>query len=71
MGHGVNVTEVGVIESHSRQQGSVGHVFAGLQVAAQRDGLAQVPGDQADGLDRGGIGDRVGIFGNIGLHGVG
>ena len=71
MRHCVNVAEVGVVESHTRQQRGVGHVLASFQVAAQRYGLTQVACDQANSLNSGGVGDRVGIFGNIGFYGVG
>ena len=71
MRHRVNVAKVGVVKGHAGQQRGVGHVFACFQVAAQRYGLAQVTRDETNSLDSGGVGNWVGIFGNIGFHGVG
>ncbi|MCY1526669.1 hypothetical protein D9M68_617070 [compost metagenome] len=67
----MHIAELRLRERHAREEGAQQHIFPGLGVVADEIGLAQSGADQADGLDRQGLADRVGLLGDIGLDGVG
>ncbi|VTR67739.1 hypothetical protein DESC_610322 [Desulfosarcina cetonica] len=71
VGHGVHMAKAGVVEGHAGQILGVAHLVTGLHVLAVGHGGPQVSGDQFDGLEGAGVGNRGGRGGNIGFHGVG
>ncbi|MCY1383949.1 hypothetical protein D9M69_721260 [compost metagenome] len=71
VGHGMHVAKRRIVERHARKELCVSHVFPRGQVAAISHGKAQVVADQRDGLQRTGIGDRVGGGGHVVFDGVG
>ena len=70
MRHRVHVPQTGVVEGHPGKILGVGHAFTGFHVLAVGHGLAQVLGNQTDGLFRAGVRHRRGVGGNVRFDGV-
>src|SRR6185369_15917676 len=71
VGHGVDITEAGVVEGHTGQVFGVSHLVAGFQIVSVSHGRSQPFGYQLDRLDGAGVGDRGGNGGNVRLDRVG
>ena len=69
MRHRVHVPQTGVVEGHPGKILGVGHAFTGFHVLAVGHGLAQVLGNQTDGLFRAGVRHRRGVGGNVRFDG--
>src|SRR6185369_18081214 len=71
VGHGVDITEAGVVEGHTGQVFGVSHLVAGFQIVSVSHGRSQPFGYQLDRLDGAGVGDRGGYGGDVCLDRVG
>ena len=66
----MNIAKGSIVEGNAGQVLAVSHFITGLHVGAVCNGLRQILGDHGDGHEGSGIGQRVGIGGNVSLDRV-